>query len=44
MLMFLRVSSLFNKYGKNTDVAVYTGDMEVFSISYVSGSIARQLL
>jgi hypothetical protein len=40
-VMFLRVSMLLSKY-KST--AVQGGDMEVFSVAYVSGSIARQVL
>jgi hypothetical protein len=29
---------------KDIDAAVHAGDMEVFSVAYVSGSIARQVL
>jgi hypothetical protein len=29
---------------KDTGAAVHAGDMEVFSVAYVSGSIARQVL
>jgi hypothetical protein len=29
---------------KDIGVAVHSGDMEVFSVAYVSGSIARQAL
>jgi hypothetical protein len=42
--MFLRVSMLLSKYRKTSSAAVYAGDMEVFSVAYVSGSIARWVL
>jgi hypothetical protein len=44
LMMFLRVSMLLNELLKDIGAAVHAGDMEVFSVVYVSGSIARQVL
>jgi hypothetical protein len=42
-MMFLRVRGCSTST-ENGGAAVHTGDMEVFSLAYVSGSIARQVL